>query len=149
MNCRLGVHRSASHCGRVTPGRAVHREPTPTALDWLHVAHTSCLSPQPQDDLCDALVEVARPDIQRSRVSSGTETPSRTSWGTFLTGKKESDPAVLRLEGYIRELLSNPVLQKARWASRASRTPAAVVRAAPTPSAATTTQAAGGAPAAY
>lgn len=62
--------------------------------------------------LCDRLVRLASPDIQRSRVSSGSETPSRTSSGTFLTGRREAEPPVVEFEARIAELLRNPVVRR-------------------------------------
>jgi len=54
---------------------------------------------------CEDLMRLAMPDLQRSRVATGTETPSRTSHGTFLTGRKESEPVVLRVEEKIAQCL--------------------------------------------
>jgi len=56
-------------------------------------------------DDCEALIRLAAPDLQRSRVATGTETPSRTSHGTFLTGRKETEPVVLRVEEKIAQCL--------------------------------------------
>lgn len=51
---------------------------------------------------------------QRSRVSSGTETQSRTSRGCFFTGKLESLDAVMSVEARIGELLGDPALLRDR-----------------------------------
>ena len=61
---------------------------------------------------CEQLRALARPDLCRSRVSSGTETPSRTSHGTFLTGAKENDEIVLRIEERISRCVGNPAILK-------------------------------------
>merc|ERR1712157_115707 len=63
-------------------------------------------------DDCEALIELARPDLQRSRVATGTETPSRTSHGTFLTGRKETEPVVLRVEEKIAQCLKKSEVLK-------------------------------------
>ena len=60
---------------------------------------------------CAALRALAGPDLVRSRVSSGTETASRTSRGTFLTGAKEAAPIVLRLESRIAACIAQPALR--------------------------------------
>ena len=62
-------------------------------------------------DECAALRDLAAPDLVRSRVSSGTETNSRTSRGTFLTGAKEAAPVVLRLESRIAAAVAQPALR--------------------------------------
>eukprot|EP00216_Chloropicon_sp_CCMP2111_P006776 CAMPEP_0198239760 /NCGR_PEP_ID=MMETSP1446-20131203/5070_1 /TAXON_ID=1461542 ORGANISM="Unidentified sp, Strain CCMP2111" /NCGR_SAMPLE_ID=MMETSP1446 /ASSEMBLY_ACC=CAM_ASM_001112 /LENGTH=495 /DNA_ID=CAMNT_0043922397 /DNA_START=440 /DNA_END=1927 /DNA_ORIENTATION=+ len=54
---------------------------------------------------CEALMNLARPELQRSRVATGTETPSRTSHGTFLTGRKESEAVVMKVEEKIARCL--------------------------------------------
>jgi len=61
---------------------------------------------------CEVLVALARPDLQRSRVATGTETPSRTSHGTFLTGRKEHEAVVLKVEEKIAQCLKRPEVLK-------------------------------------
>jgi len=61
---------------------------------------------------CNTLIELARPDLQRSRVATGTETPSRTSHGTFLTGRKETEPVVLKVEEKIAQCLKKSEVLK-------------------------------------
>jgi len=75
---------------------------------------------------CEALINLAKPDLQRSRVATGTETPSRTSFGTFLTGRKETESAVLCVEDKIADVLKEasvlrdgPKLRKALVKSEA------------------------------
>jgi hypothetical protein len=61
---------------------------------------------------CQNLINLAKPELQRSRVATGTETPSRTSYGTFLTGRKERDPVVLRVEEKIAQCLKKSEVLK-------------------------------------
>jgi hypothetical protein len=61
---------------------------------------------------CQALIKMASPLLQRSRVSSGTETKSRTSSGCFFTGAHEKHPAVIDIEQRISRLLENTVLRR-------------------------------------
>lgn len=61
---------------------------------------------------CQNLINLAKPDLQRSRVATGTETPSRTSYGTFLTGRKERDSVVLRVEEKIAQCLKKSEVLK-------------------------------------
>jgi len=65
-----------------------------------------------------AFVRLAEPDLKRSRVANGQETPSRTSWSIFLTGKRESDPIVVALEDKIQRLLERPVFHEHRVEAR-------------------------------
>jgi hypothetical protein len=41
-------------------------------------------------EMCEALVALAQPRLTTSRVSKGVETASRTSRGTFFTGKSRA-----------------------------------------------------------
>ncbi|QDZ24182.1 prolyl 4-hydroxylase [Chloropicon primus] len=61
---------------------------------------------------CEILMSLAKPDLQRSRVATGTETPSRTSHGTFLTGRKEHEPVVLKVEDKIAQCLKRAEVLK-------------------------------------
>ena len=76
----------------------------------------------------DAFIRLAEPDLKRSRVANGQETPSRTSWSIFLTGKRESDPIVVALEEKIQRLLARPVFHQHRTEARKAAAAAAATR---------------------
>ncbi|KAJ9522637.1 hypothetical protein QJQ45_019722, partial [Haematococcus lacustris] len=61
-------------------------------------------------ELCLALMQLADPRLVRSRVSTGTETPSRTSRGTFFTGDSARHPLVVEVEQRIQDLVNHPAV---------------------------------------
>jgi len=56
-------------------------------------------------DEADYLMELARPDLRRSRVTDGKLSEGRTSSGTFLTGQRSHDEVVKRIERRIQNAL--------------------------------------------
>lgn len=60
--------------------------------------------------LCEALMELAGPRLIRSRVASGTETPSRTSWSYFFTGDNARHPLITTTEARISALMQHPAV---------------------------------------
>ncbi|GMH38345.1 hypothetical protein BSKO_06229 [Bryopsis sp. KO-2023] len=55
---------------------------------------------------CEKLISVAKPLVKRSRVSTGNETPSRTSSSMFFTRGLEEHPAVIDVENKISHLIT-------------------------------------------
>ncbi|DBB06498.1 TPA: hypothetical protein ACH3X1_012050 [Trebouxia sp. C0004] len=62
---------------------------------------------------CQGIINLAWPDLQRSRVAKGDMTPSRTSSSTFLT-RKASHPDIQCFEQRVSQLTSLPVVMRGR-----------------------------------
>ncbi|GBF96179.1 hypothetical protein Rsub_08927 [Raphidocelis subcapitata] len=57
-------------------------------------------------DMCDELMASAAPRLTRSRVASGNETPSRTSWSFFFTRAAAEAPLIKAAEASIEALFA-------------------------------------------
>eukprot|EP00798_Chlamydomonas_sp_ICE-L_P018812 gene18812-25357_t len=58
------------------------------------------------EDLCHAVIQLSDPRLIRSRVSTGSETLSRTSRGTFFTGDSARHTILMNVEQKIAEVMS-------------------------------------------
>lgn len=65
-------------------------------------------------DECEKLIEKAEPYLYRSRVASGTETPSRTSSSMFFTGKLEKFPIVQTFNRKLLRFIQRPDVHEGR-----------------------------------
>lgn len=61
--------------------------------------------------LCEALMALARDKLVRSRVASGSETPSRTSWSHFFVKDAAKHPLIVAAEGHIEALFGCAALR--------------------------------------
>ncbi|KAI8474309.1 MAG: hypothetical protein J3K34DRAFT_518266 [Monoraphidium minutum] len=61
-------------------------------------------------DMCDALMATAAPRLTRSRVASGNETPSRTSWSHFFVRDGAAAPLIRGAEASIEALFAAPAV---------------------------------------
>jgi hypothetical protein len=59
---------------------------------------------------CAAVAAAAGPRLTRSRVATGTETPSRTSWSTFFTREAAETPLIRGAEAAIEALFAEPAV---------------------------------------
>ncbi|KAA6423680.1 MAG: Prolyl 4-hydroxylase alpha-2 subunit [Trebouxia sp. A1-2] len=62
---------------------------------------------------CQGIINLASPDLQRSRVAKGDMTPSRTSSSTFLT-RKAGHPDIQCFERRVSQLISLPAVMHGR-----------------------------------
>lgn len=63
---------------------------------------------------CETLIEKAEPFLYRSRVASGTETPSRTSSSMFFTGTLEKFQIVKSMTQKLIHFIKRPEINEGR-----------------------------------
>ena len=96
-----------------------HRsKPPPQVASSVRVLSNDCLLFVLEDFLSeeegDQLIEIARPSMQRSRVTDGKLSEGRTSTSTFLTGARAHDDLVLEIERRIQAAIRLPLIVERR-----------------------------------
>lgn len=79
------------------------------------------------DEEGDTLINLARPALQRSRVTDGKLSEGRTSSSMFLTGNRSNNPIVIALQRRIQSVLRLPIVAERRKEALYEKEPMQVV----------------------